>query len=61
MSNAKRKESEKGAGVQEEINDDLHKLSERSQVYTATSETLFPKKITPNRNRTHSLVSVFSM
>lgn len=61
MSDAKGNESQKGTGVQEETNDDLHKMSGRSQVYTATRETLFTKKITPNPTKTHSLVSMFSM
>lgn len=57
MSDAEGKECGKGAGVKE-TEDDLLKTSGRSQVYTATRDTLFPKKITPDITRTHSLVSM---
>lgn len=58
MSDAEGKGCGKGAGVREEPEDDLLKTSGRSQVYTATRDTLFPKKITPDITRTHSLVSM---
>lgn len=57
MSEAGGKTECKSAGVREETKDDLLKMSGQSQVYTATRETLFVKKITPNVTGVHSLVS----
>lgn len=54
MSDAEAKEdSRKSAG---ETEADLLKMTGQSQVYTATRDTLFPKKIT--QTRTHALVSM---
>lgn len=48
---------EDGEGVRrEESETDILKLTGESQVYTATRDTLFPKKIT--HTRTHALVSI---
>ena len=41
----------------EETEADILKMTGQSQVYTATGDTLFPKKI--NHTRTHALVSMY--
>ncbi len=56
MSNAEAEEERrKSAGVGEETEADLLKMSGQSQVYTATRDTLFPKKT--NQTTAHALVS----
>ncbi|XP_023266435.1 cilia- and flagella-associated protein 251, partial [Seriola lalandi dorsalis] len=55
-------EAEESATVRrEETEPDTHKMSWQSQVYTATRDTLFPKKITQPRTHALSLEWVFGM
>ncbi|XP_049434683.1 cilia- and flagella-associated protein 251 isoform X2 [Epinephelus fuscoguttatus] len=64
MSAAKVKEeySESAGGVGgEETEADIQKMTGQSQVYTATRDTLFPKKITHTRTHALSLEWVFGM
>eukprot|EP00064_Thunnus_orientalis_P015548 superscaffoldBa00002897_g15602 len=55
-------DKEDGVGVRrEETDSDTLKLTAESQVYTATRDTLFPKKITHTRTHALSLDWVFGM
>nr|XP_020458174.1 WD repeat-containing protein 66 isoform X2 [Monopterus albus] len=55
-------ETEEGAGVRRgETETDTLKMNGQSQVYTATRDTLFPKKITHTRTHALSLERVFGM
>ncbi|XP_070760940.1 cilia- and flagella-associated protein 251 [Enoplosus armatus] len=62
MSDAEAKEEcRKTAGVGEETEADTLEMKGQSQVYTATRDTLFPKKITHARTHALSLEWVFGM